>query len=499
MWVRLVELFLTFPSFATWLRFLFISLQRGYLKPNSGKCIVKLKQFFAVLCTASLCTSVTSTYAATPVPESLNVSDLSTTSDGEKSWTLHAQSTYIPEWKNNFNSPYSGAKSFLNSSEGDIPVSYTLTATAFLGARLWQGGEVYYNPEFFQGIPFSDLAGLGAFTNGEQQKGTAIPAIHYAARAYIRQTFGLGGEQEHVQDGFNQVAGNYDKQRIVISYGAFSALDYFDANAYSHDPRTQFMNWSIATAGAYDYAANSRGLTFGLVGEYFANDWVIRAGRLALPPSPNILELDYNLKDNYGHQVEITHQHFLWSQPGKLRVLVFQNHGLMANYTDAINQSNQANNGSPPNILTARSVTTKNGYLINLEQALAEDVGIFSRWSRNDGQSEAISYDIGQSLSGGVLVKGTSWGRKEDSFGAGFAINRLSAAEIQYLQLGGVTMMIGDGQLRYKEEQILEVFYSAKVYKGVYISSDYQRYANPGYNADRGPVNIYSLRAHIEI
>jgi high affinity Mn2+ porin len=460
---------------------------------------VKFKPFFAVLCTASFSTFATSIHAATSMPEPPSVYGRSIISDSDKSWTLHAQTTYIPEWKNNFNSPYSGAKSFLNRSAGDVAVSYTLTATAFLGARLWQDGEVYYNPEFFQGVPFSDLAGLGAFTNGEQQKGTAVPAIHYTARGFVRQTFGLGGEQEHIQDGFNQVAANYDKRRIVISYGAFSTLDYFDTNAYSHDPRTQFLNWAIATAGAYDYAANSRGLTFGLVGEYFTNDWQIRAARLALPPSPNVLKLDYNLENNYGHQVEITHQHYLWNQPGKLRALVFQNHGLMANYMDAINQSIQTNNGRPPNILAARAVTTKKGYLINLEQAITEDIGIFSRWSWNDGQSEAISYDIGQSLSGGVLVKGASWGRKEDSFGAGFAINGLSAAEKKYLQLGGVTMTIGDGQLRYKEEQILEVFYSANVYKGIYISSDYQRYANPGYNADRGPVNIYSLRAHIEI
>ncbi len=462
---------------------------------------MKFKRLFVgLVCAVSLTMFITTGYAESFISDPpITDSPLPVVNDANQ-WTIHAQSTYISEWKNDFHSPYYGTNSLLNSSEGDIPESYTFSATVFLGTRLWQGGEIYYNPEMFQGIPFSGLLGLGAFPNGELQKGTAVPAIYYIARGFIRQTIGLGGGQEVIKDGFNQVAGSYDKQRMVFTYGAFNALDYFDDNTYSHDSRTQFMNWAIASAGAYDYAANSRGYTFGLVGEYFTNDWVIRAAHLALPTSPNTLQLDYSLKNDYGDQVEITHQHRLFDQPGKIRVLVFQNYGLMANYRDAINQAIQAGNGNPPNILTARyGPQRKYGYLINVEQSITEDIGVFSRWSWNDGQSEAISYDIDQSLSGGVLIQGTSWGRKEDSFGAGFAMNGLSAAEIKYLQLGGVTMMIGDGQLQYNSEQILEAFYNANVYKGIYISADYQRYANPGYNADRGPVNFYSLRVHLEM
>ncbi len=413
-------------------------------------------------------------------------------------WNLHGQVTYIAQWKNNFASPYRGAKSLRNRTEGDIAKTYTLTATAFAGVRLWQGAEVYYNPEMFEGIPFSDLSGLGSFTNGELQKGTAIPPIYYTARAFFRQTFGLGGGQQYREGQANQLAGGVDANRVVISYGAFSALDFFDQNAYSHDGRTQFMNWAIISGGAYDYAANSRGLSFGLVGEYYTADWVLRAGRLALPYSPNTLPLNHSLRQDYGDQIELTHSHTLLDQPGKLRALVFRNTGVMANYQEAVALGNQGN--TVPNIFSVRHPgQRKRGYLLNAEQAITGDIGAFARWSWNSGQAESISYDIGRSLSGGVIVNGNRWSRPRDSFGVAFAVNGLSAAEIAYLQRGGVTMMIGDGALSYRPEQIMETFYALSVYRGFQFSADYQRIANPGYNAARGPVNFFGIRVHMEM
>lgn len=413
-------------------------------------------------------------------------------------WNFHAQATYIAQWKNNFSSPYRGEKSLLNRTEGDIARSYTLTATAFAGARLWRGAEVYCNPEMFEGIPFSRLSGLGGFPNSELQKGTAIPPIYYIARAFVRQTFGLGGAQEYVEGQADQLAGNLDRNRITISYGAFSALDFFDQNAYSHDGRTQFMNWAIVSAGAYDYAANSRGLTFGLVGEYFAEGWVIRAARLALPYSPNTLELDYNLRQDYGHQFELTHSHAVFGQPGKLRALMFRNTGLMASYQVATALGAQTN--TTPNILNVRQGSeTKWGYVLNAEQAISANLGAFARWSWNSGQVESISYDICKSLSGGAVLKGTKWSRPQDAFGLAFAINGLSASEIGYLRRGGVTMMTGDGALSYGPEKIVEIFYDLTVYRAFHLAADYQRIANPGYNAARGPVNFIGVRAHIEM
>ena len=438
--------------------------------------------------------------AESPVSSAPTIDSPVALESASEQWSVHGQATYINQFKNNFNSPYYGSKSLLNKSDGDISKSYTFSATAFLGTRLWEGAEAYINPEMFEGIPFSGLSGLGGFSNGELQKGTAIPPIYYMARMFLRQTFGFGGGQEHIEGVANQLAGNVDKRRLVVTYGTFSALDFFDANAYSHDPRTQFLNWSLMASGAYDYAANSRGYTYGFVGEYYHDEeWVMRLARLAMPKSPNSLALDYDLTQQYGNTAEITHLHTINGQAGKARVLVFQNRGIMSTYNNAMNFGQQSN--TTPDILSTRyGYQTKWGYALNGEQAITENIGAFGRWSWNNGQTETQAFtDISNSLSGGLSSKGAGWGRPQDTIGIGAALNGISSQQISYLQKGGVTMFIGDGRLNYKKEQIFETFYSWNVYKSLSLSADYQRIANPGYNTDRGPVNFYGLRAHIEM
>ncbi len=435
--------------------------------------------------------------AAEAVSDTPIVDSLTPLPNATEQWSIHAQSTYISQWKNNFNSPYYGEKSMLNKTEGDIGRSYTFSATAFLGVRLWEGAEVYYNPEMFEGLPFSNFSGLGGFTNGELQKGITVPPSYYTARAFIRQTIGLGGGKEHIEGVANQLAGNVDKNRLVLNYGKFAALDFFDANTYSRDPRTQFLNYAIMSSGAYSFAADTKGYTYGVVAEWYQGDWVTRAARFAMPTEPNTMQLDYSMTQDYGNQVEITRAHTIGDQVGKIRALWFQTHAYMANYQNAINLAYKTN--TVPSIYNARQANqTSWGYGLNAEQALTKDVGIFARWSWNNGQTETQTYDISKSLSGGVSVQGSIWNRKEDTFGLAFAVNGISASEINYLQLKASTMFIGDGALQYKPEQIIETYYSFNVYKGAYLTADYQRIANPAYNAARGPVNFFSLRAHLE-
>lgn len=414
----------------------------------------------------------------------------------DSDWSFHAQATYAEQNKNEFASPYTGPHSLLTQAQGDIGRSYTLTSTAYLGRTLWEGAQFYWNPEMFQGLPFSNLSGLGGFNNGELQKGAEDPAIYYTARAFIRQTFGLGGGEESLPEGPNQIGQTVDKRRITVTYGTFSALDYFDANSYAHDPRMQFMNWSIMASGAYDYAANTRGYTYGWVGEYCDDAWVVRAARLAMPHTPNVLQLDYQLTQQYGDQLEITHKHEISGMSGALRFLAFQNRGVMATYQDAI-ALGQATN-TTPNIFSVRTgEQTKHGYALNWEQAVTPNLGAFARWSWNDGKTETQAFtDINQSFSGGMTLKGESWGRANDVLGLGFANNGLSADAVAYLAQGGATMFLGDGRINYKREQILEAFYALDVGRHVTLTADVQRVNNPGYNADRGPVNFVGLRLH---
>src|SRR6266699_881547 len=184
------------------------------------------------------------------------------------------QATYVWQRKSPFDAAYSGVNSLSPSREK----SYSFTATAALGTRTWSGGELYFNPEVAQGVPLSRLTGLGGFTNGEIARITGPDPTIYRARLFARQTWGFGGGKENIESDANQLAGSIDRRRLALTVGNLSVLDLFDDNAYSHDPRTQFLNWSLMTHGAYDYAADARGYSWGLALEYFYDPWAFRAG-----------------------------------------------------------------------------------------------------------------------------------------------------------------------------------------------------------------------------
>lgn len=323
-------------------------------------------------------------------------------------WNAKFQATYVWQDKQSFSAAYSGPNSLTTDKER----SYSFTATAALGFRPWAGGEFYFNPEAAQGVPLSNLTGLGGFTNGESAP-TAGPTLKlYRARLFMRQTWGMGGEQEAVESGANQLAGMVDKRRWVLTAGNLSVLDVFDGNAYSHDPRTQFLNWSLMTHGAYDYAADARGYSWGVALEWYHDDWVVRAGRFIQPKEPNQQTLDPHIFQHYGDQIEVEHAHVIGDQPGKMRVLAFRNRARMSRFQDALDLA--ASTGGTPDINAVRTgEQVKYGFGLNLEQALSSDVGLFARASWADGGTETYAFtEIDRSVSGGVLVKGTSWGAR---------------------------------------------------------------------------------------
>jgi high affinity Mn2+ porin len=239
-------------------------------------------------------------------------SSIASAETAQENWSAKFQSTYVWQKEEAFHSPYSS----VNSLSSDAHKSYSFTATAALGVRLWQGSELYLNPEVSQGVAFSDLTGLGGFTNGELARTSGAKPVLYRARFFLRQTWGLGGGTEEVESGANQLAGNVDKNRVVMTLGNVSVLDIFDNNIYSHDPRSQFLNWSIMTHGAYDYAADARGYSWGGALEYDIDHWAVRAGRFIQPKEPNLLKLEPNIFEHYGDQIEIEHAHEIDGKPG---------------------------------------------------------------------------------------------------------------------------------------------------------------------------------------
>jgi high affinity Mn2+ porin len=408
-------------------------------------------------------------------------------------WNVHAQTTILPQGYPSFRSPYNGT----NSLPGRGQVQETWTATAFLGVRLWEGGEFYFNPELAQGFGLNGTLGLASFPNGEAQKaGAEYPKIR-PQRYYLKQTFGLGGEQEDVADGANQLPGKRDIDRITLIVGRFAIGDFFDNNAYAHDPRADFMNWAMWSSVAYDFPADLPGYTRGAVVELNRKDWAVRAGFFQVPTAPNSDVLTFKPG---GAVVEFEERHTLFDQPGKLRLGAFANSGHTGNYRDALAIEVADPTQDINAVMTSiQHANLKYGFYANLEQQIAKDIGLFARASWNDGQNQILSFtDVDSSLSGGISVKGSSWGRPNDTVGIGGAVNGLSAANRDFLAAGGLGLLIGDGQLNYRPERVLETFYAYSLNKNVTLTADYQLITNPAYNADRGPVSIFSGRLHGE-
>lgn len=412
-------------------------------------------------------------------------------------WQLKGQATYIGQNSSSFRSPYAAQNSLNGSGES----SYTFTSTAYLGKRLWQGGEIYLNVEAGRGDPLSALTGLGGFSNGEATRVSGNKLKAYRQRLFVRQTWALGAETEHQESDFNQMAGFVAKDRFVLTVGNFSTLDIFDDNAYAKDPRTQFMNWSNMAHTAFDYAADARGFGWGFAGEWYQGDWVVRFGRMTGPTMPNGPKVDRKLDRHYGDQLEIEHQHTLAEQPGKVRVLLWRNRAVLARYRDASDwlAANPGSEDKQAIQYVRHGEQIKYGIGLNIEQAISNDLGVFLRASLADGRTETYAFtEADGALSTGFALKGTRWGRADDTFGLAWMRNRLSAPRRDYLANGGLSFFIGDGALNYRAESILETYYSLKAANGLWFTADYQRIANPAYNADRGPANISSVRVHAE-
>jgi hypothetical protein len=407
-----------------------------------------------------------------------------------EAYSVHAQTTYVTQSHGAFKSPYAGANSLRSISE----TKDSFSATLFLAARLWSGGEFFVDPEVIKGRGLSNVTGIAGFPNGDVARVGDGDWKFYHARIFLRQTWAFGGERETVAPDQHQLGGTQDTRRIVLTAGNFSAADLFDDNAYSHDPRTQFLNWSLMANGAWDYPADARGYTNGVVLEWIEPHFALRGGLMMMPINANQLPLDGRLSMAHGAVVEWEHAFALAGRPGKLRVLAYLNQANMGSYRAALERGT-----IPPDVTATRATRRKYGLGVNFEQQITEDVGAFARGGWNDGATETWCFtEIDRTASVGALIKGTAWSRTDDTLGVAAVVNGLSSAHKDYLAAGGYGFMLGDGRLNYRREAIIEAFYSLHLVDKLAVSLDYQRVQNPAYNADRGPVNVWSMRAHYE-
>ena len=310
----------------------------------------------------------------------------------------------------------------------------------------------------------------------------------------FRQTFDLDGEWEKVEDGPNQIAGVQDKNRFTISIGKMSAEDVFDDNAYSHDPRTQFLNWSIMYTGAWDYPANARGYTYGALFDYTTMFYAVRYGIFGEPAVANGPAIDHDFLKAHGQIVEFQENWILDDHPAHLREWAYLNTAHMGQYRQSLEEM-----PVDPDITATRNYRNKYGFCVSFDKEILTDLGFFARAGWNDGQSETWAFtEIDDTAAMGLLLKGRAWGRKQDQVGLAGVMNFLSDAHKDYLAAGGIGFIIGDGALKYGPEEILETYYNWQMYKGIFLTFDVQGVNNPAYNEDRGPVAIFGVRAHFE-
>jgi high affinity Mn2+ porin len=315
-------------------------------------------------------------------------------------------------------------------------------------------------------------------------------------RAFIRQTIDLGGDSEKVAADQNQFAGSNTLNRLVISIGKYSVSDVFDQNKYAQNPRKDFMNWSLIDAATFDYAADAWGYSYGASAEWYQGDWTVRGGIFDLTIVPNSTDLDPTFRQ-FQWLGEVERRYTLWDHPGKLATTGFLTRARLGTYTDAIAAAMAT--GAPADIAAVRQYRSRTGLSANLEQEITADLGVFARAGFADGDIEPDSYtDVDRTVAAGLSLKGTRWGRADDTVGLAGIVNGITAAHQQFLNAGGLGILVGDGQLPHPgPEQIIEAYYQFPVYNW-HATADYQFVVNPAYNRDRGPASILGLRAETD-
>ena len=410
---------------------------------------------------------------------------------------FHGQSTFVWQGYPPIRSPYQGPNSLAGKGEG----RETFDASFYVGLRPWQGGEVWIEPEIDQGFGIGNTHGIAGYTSGEAYKIGAVYPYARLQRAFLRQTIDLGGKSEKVEADTSQFAGTRTENRLVLTLGRFAITDIFDKNQYANDAKSDFLNWGLNNAATFDYAGDGWSYTYGAAAEWYQGDWTVRGGIVDLSAtpaggnSPNSGSLDSTFQQ-FQFVGEVEHRYKLWGQDGAVKVTGFLSRGRAGHFADAIALA--AATGMPADITAVRVYDSRPGVSINLQQQITEQLGAFARAGWADGTIEPWDFtDVDRTFAAGLSLKGKQWGRPDDTFGLAGVVNDIAGVHQAFFNAGGLGIVIGDGMLPHPGlEQIIETYYSYALNAAVKLTFDYQFVANPAYNTDRGPVNVFSTRVH---
>ena len=417
-------------------------------------------------------------------------------SESSRYW-ISGQANVVLQWHGSFPARYTGTNSLRPEPENGTSKVYTL----YLGYELTHTTEVFLDMESAGGHGLSDALGLAGVTNLDVVRNTTLSQVPYVARLMLRQVIPLSSDRVEAERDEFHLATSLPARRIEFRIGKFDLADFFDLNTWGSDSHLQFLNWTVDNNGAYDYAANTRGYTDGAIVEYDDHWFSARFAETLMPKVANGINLDADIARARAENLEIEASGKLIAhRTGTVRLPSYLNHANMGNYREAIDDYLAGPKTSPPDITgTRRQGRHKYGFGLNFEQEITSQVGVFGRLGWSDGRNESFAYtEDDRPLQLGAFANGGSWHRRNDRAGVVFVANGIVAAHQQYLALGGLGFLLGDGGLTYGPEKIFEGFYTAHVWRGFFVSFDLQHINNPGYNQVRGPITVPGLRLHVE-
>ena len=411
-------------------------------------------------------------------------------------WWLSGQLNVIGQAQPGFHAPYTGDNSFRDTDHAAV----SLVATVYAGYELTPTTALVITGESAGGNGLSDALGIAGFTNLDVVRNPTLGATPYVGRAFVDQIIPLSDTSlPHDRDPLH-VLRNLPVRRIEIRAGKLATTDAFDVNTIGSDSHLQFTNWAIDNDAAYDYAADTRGYSLGVIVEYAEPRWSLRLGELAMPKVANGIDYDLDITRARGENLEVEIHDELAGHPGVVRLLGFGNHARMGRYADAIAAA-QRGEVAVPDITASRAAgRLKYGAGLNVEHEISASLHGFGRLGWNDGRTESFAYtEVDNTVALGADLRGAPWHRAGDKLGIAGVSSGLSDGHRRYLALGGKGFLLGDGRLRYGRETLAEAYYTARLHRGVSVAADLQLVGRPGYNRDRGPVAVGGLRLHLEL
>jgi high affinity Mn2+ porin len=409
---------------------------------------------------------------------------------------VSGQANFIFQTHPPFYAEYSGTNSF--QPYYDKATSRVLTL--YTGFELTKSIEVLADVEESGGAGLSKALGLAGFTNLDVVRNPSIGQAPYLARLMYHQVIALSHDKVENARSPLSTFSELPARRLEFRFGKFGMADFFDVNSVGGDSHLQFMNWTIDQNGGYDYAADTRGYTWGLILEYQSPKWGLRFAEALLPSVANGPDLVWNLRRSNASNVEFElHRAFLPKKDGIIRLLCYVNNANMGIYQVANQQYLEGKVTTPDITNHPPQVTTKYGFGVNFEQTLTKYIVLYGRFGWNNGKTESWAYtEVDQTFQFGAGFAGRMWKRKYDRAGIAFVSNAISSEHARYLSFGGLGFILGDGGLTYGRENILESYYTAHAWRGIYLGPGLQYITNPGYNQVRGPVIVPSFRLHVE-